>query len=616
MGGIICHHIIMDKKHISKKAIRTVVQKYWEQYKNNAWKSTLAFLLPSIGTILVFYVPPLILGKIIDIFSAQQKVSFLSVWEYIALLALLWMIGELLWRIGMHYLFALETEGIGNLYRISFKLLAERDYNFYTNHFVGSLTKKAMAFPRNFEVFTETLLYNVFTNIFPVIFVAIVLWQYSPFIPIILLTCFTIVIVIALPIIRKRAKLVAQRHDAGSALSGRLSDSITNIFAVKSFATEEKEFETYNEYVKDFTYKYQKANNFHNLRFETVLSPLYVLTNVIGLIFATYIGQKLGLHPGAIVVIFSYYAGVTRIFWEINRTYRNIESAVSESAEFTQMFVDKPEIMDVPNAAELKVSNADIVFNTVGFAYTNNDKENENETENVETKETFLTDFNLHIEANQKIGLVGPSGGGKTTITKLLLRFADVGSGSITIDGQNISNVTQSSLRKSIAYVPQEPLLFHRSLFENIAYGNENATKEDVVRAAKLAHADEFIDSLPDGYQTMVGERGVKLSGGQRQRIAIARALVKNAPMLLLDEATSALDSESEKYIQEGLLELMKNKTAIVIAHRLSTIKHLDRIIVLDNGKIVQDGTHKELTKQKDGIYAKLWSHQSGEFLK
>jgi ATP-binding cassette subfamily B protein len=212
------------------------------------------------------------------------------------------------------------------------------------------------------------------------------------------------------------------------------------------------------------------------------------------------------------------------------------------------------------------------------------------------------------------VGLVGPSGSGKTTITKLLLRFVEPELGSITIDDQSIRSVSQTSLRAVIAYVPQEPLLFHRSLFQNIAYGTEGATKEQVVNAAKLARSDEFIRTLPHAYETLVGERGIKLSGGQRQRVAIARAILKNAPILILDEATSSLDSESEKYIQEGLWELMKNKTAIVIAHRLSTIRHLDRIVVLEQGKIVQDGTHEDLIEQ-DGLYAQLWRHQSGGFL-
>jgi ATP-binding cassette subfamily B protein len=231
------------------------------------------------------------------------------------------------------------------------------------------------------------------------------------------------------------------------------------------------------------------------------------------------------------------------------------------------------------------------------------------------TADDYIFDgLNLHIEPGQKIGLVGHSGGGKSTLTRLLLRFDEITDGSITIDGQDICAVTQASLRAQISYVPQEPLLFHRSIRENIAYGNTAATQQEVERAAQLAYAHDFIIKLSDGYNTVVGERGVKLSGGQRQRIAIARAMLKNAPILVLDEATSALDSESEKAIQKALWELMDGKTAVVIAHRLSTIQKMDRILVLDDGTIVEDGSHKQLLAQ-DGIYAKLWAHQSGGFI-
>ncbi|OYW42452.1 hypothetical protein B7Z28_01505 [Candidatus Saccharibacteria bacterium 32-45-3] len=222
--------------------------------------------------------------------------------------------------------------------------------------------------------------------------------------------------------------------------------------------------------------------------------------------------------------------------------------------------------------------------------------------------------FNLSIPAGQRVGLVGQSGSGKTTLTKLLLRFSDIQKGAITIDDQAIETVTQSSLRKAIAYVPQEPMLFHRTLEENIKYGNPDANREQVIEAAKRAHALEFIEKLPEGLDTLVGERGIKLSGGQRQRIAIARAILKDAPILVLDEATSALDSESEKLIQQAFTELMKDRTSIVIAHRLSTIAKLDRIIVMDNGAIIEDGTHDELLAKK-GQYAKLWAHQSGGFI-
>jgi ATP-binding cassette subfamily B protein len=247
------------------------------------------------------------------------------------------------------------------------------------------------------------------------------------------------------------------------------------------------------------------------------------------------------------------------------------------------------------------VNKGSIRFNNVTFAHPG-------------SNESLFEKFSLTVDAGEQIGLVGHSGSGKTTLTKLLLRFTDIDAGSITIDDQDISKVTQVSLRKNIAYVPQEPMLFHRSLRENIAYGKPGASDKEILKAAKQANALEFIDKLPEGLDTMVGERGVKLSGGQRQRIVIARAILKNAPILLLDEATSALDSESEKLIQDALEKLMKGRTSIVIAHRLSTIAKLDRIVVLEDGAIREQGSHSELLKH-DGMYTKLWSHQSGGFM-
>src|SRR3989344_4515244 len=222
--------------------------------------------------------------------------------------------------------------------------------------------------------------------------------------------------------------------------------------------------------------------------------------------------------------------------------------------------------------------------------------------------------FNLDIKSGERVGIVGHSGAGKSTITSLILRFMDVSDGRIIIDGQDIRNVTQDDLRSVISYVPQESILFHRTIRENIAYGKQNSTEEKIISAARKAHASEFISQLSKGYDTFVGERGVKLSGGERQRIAIARAMLKNAPILVLDEATSSLDSVSESYIQDAFNELMKGKTTIVIAHRLSTIQKMDRIIVLDKGQIVEEGTHKELL-EKNGMYANLWNHQTGGFL-
>jgi ATP-binding cassette subfamily B protein len=594
----------MEKEIITTGAVRQVLRDYTDQYRAYPGYALMSFLMPAIGTILVFFVPPLIVARLINVFVKQGSISPELVWPYIAVFGGLWLSGEILWRIGFHFLVKLEAKGFYNLGQLAFRRLSDRDYDFYANNFVGSLTKKAMAFNRSFEIFTDTLSFSVVNNILPIAFAVVILWFYSPWIPLILILWIMIAFAVALPIIRRRSRLVALRHDASSKVAGRMSDAITNMMAIKSFAKEEEELECYKNYLGDFTDKYKKAADFQNLRFDSIISPIYVLTNVCGLTAAIFFAGRLGLEAGAIMVIFSYYAQTTRVLWEINRVYRQFESSVSEASEFNQLFINEPMIQDAPEAKTLNTKEASIVFKKVNFKYGGSDDE----------APLFLRNFNLDIKGKQKIGLVGPSGGGKTTITKLLLRFVECQSGSIAIDGQDIRGLTQVSVRRAIAYVPQEPLLFHRSLLENIAYGNEKATREEIIRAAKIAHADEFIHQLPQGYDTLVGERGVKLSGGQRQRVAIARALLKNAPILVLDEATSSLDSESEKYIQEGLWELMKNKTALVIAHRLSTIKHLNRIIVLDQGRIVQDGTHERLIHQR-GIYAKLWKHQSGGFL-
>jgi ATP-binding cassette subfamily B protein len=300
---------------------------------------------------------------------------------------------------------------------------------------------------------------------------------------------------------------------------------------------------------------------------------------------------------------FTFTLNLSNRLFQVNLMLRNIEDAFLQASPMTEIIMESPEILDAPDASALKVTKGAINLTDLSFNY-----------EDFGTGQQVFEKLNLQIAPGEKIGLVGPSGGGKSTLTRLLLRFDDLSAGSITIDGQNIASVTQSSLRKSIAYVPQEPLLFHRTVAENIAYGKPGATSKNVAAAAHSAHADDFIKNLNKGYDTIVGERGVKLSGGQRQRIAIARAILKNAPILVLDEATSALDSESEVYIQDALWKLMKDRTAIVIAHRLSTIQKMDRIVVLEDGKITEQGTHKQLLKNK-GTYAKLWGHQSGGFI-
>ena len=303
---------------------------------------------------------------------------------------------------------------------------------------------------------------------------------------------------------------------------------------------------------------------------------------------------------GVFVLVQSYLFSLFDILWNLGRSLGRATEAMTDMQEVVDIFDTPIDIANPNNPEILEMKEGNIEFKNVSFTYKGGI--------------SVLQDFNLIIKPGERIGLVGHSGAGKSTITKLLLRFADALEGSIVIDNQDIKNVTQNDLRKVISYVPQEPILFHRSIKENIAYSKPDATKEEIIEVAKKAHAHEFIEKLPQGYDTLVGERGIKLSGGERQRVAIARAMLKDSPILMLDEATSSLDSISEHYIQDAFNELMKGKTTIVIAHRLSTIQKMDRIIVLDKGKIVEQGTHKELL-ELNGSYAELWNHQTGGFL-
>jgi ABC-type multidrug transport system fused ATPase/permease subunit len=328
---------------------------------------------------------------------------------------------------------------------------------------------------------------------------------------------------------------------------------------------------------------------------------MFMLIIEVGLLYgATVFWSKGLLTIGDFVLIQAYLLTTFDRLVSINRELRRFFDAFADSSEMAYMLELPHGVEDAPRATPLAVSKGAIAFNNVHFEFHDG--------------KPVLHDFSISIRGKERVALVGPSGAGKSTVTKLLLRFFDIGGGSITIDGQNISEVTQATLRDAVSYVPQEPVLFHRSLMENIRYGRRDATDEEVFEAAKKAHCHEFISGLPENYGTYVGERGVKLSGGERQRVAIARAILKNSPILILDEATSSLDSESEAYIQDALEVLMKGKTVVVIAHRLSTIMKMDRILVVEGGKVVAEGTHQELLEHR-GLYQKLWSIQAGGFL-
>ncbi|WNZ13247.1 ABC transporter ATP-binding protein [Streptomyces sp. 11x1] len=558
-----------------------------------------ALLLPALGNIGIRYVAPLLIAKLAGQAADEGGLTLGSALPYVVAFGVTLLLAEAVWRVGQHCLNRVDALGMEHLYVNGMDELLAKDAAFFHDNFAGSLTKRVLSFGKRFEDFVDTLTFRIVGSVVPLLFGAVVLWTYEPMLVVVLLAMIAVTVVAATPLIRRRQRLVHDREAAVARVSGHVADSLVNMETIRAFAAETREAEEHRDRVADSRRLTLRSWDYANLRVDTLIAPMSVLTNVLGLVVAIALGGS-GRGVEEVVVAFTYFSNATQIMFEFNQIYRRLENSMTEAAQFTELLLDPPTVLDPTDPEPLAPRDTGVRFEKVRFAHAG--------------AKPIFQGLDLDVPAGARIGLVGRSGGGKTTLTRLLLRMSDIDDGRILIGGQDISRLRQTDLRSLIAYVPQEPAMFHRSLRDNIAFARPGASDEEIHAAAEAAHVTEFVGQLPDGFATLVGERGVKLSGGQRQRVALARAILRDAPVLLLDEATSALDSESEILVQDALWRLMDGRTALVVAHRLSTVAGMDRLVVLDRGSVVEQGSHEELLAA-NGAYAKLWQHQSGGFL-
>lgn len=577
---------------------------FWQEVKKYKWYSLGMFVATPVVVFVRAVLSAMVFANLIEKVSLGLPLDELiqsaavDVILYLVFYALSKMVLE---ELRLYWTWKMEVMSMYDLANLCFNTISEQSMQFHSDRFSGSLVSQTNKFVGSFERLMDVLIWDAWPMICYIAFVVIVLWQQAAWFAIGMVIFALIYSVVSGLTMRKIAHLNDEEAEAYTKQTGQLADSISNIISVKSYARERHERERFSRFskeVSDASNRLMGATIRRDLLFNLVQIGITALI----LVFLIFGHEWFGISVATLVLIVNYASGVMGELWSINHVFKNINRVFGDAHEMTLILDTVDDVVDAPNAQPLVMQETGVDFQNISFQHA-------------DAKTPIFEDFNLKIQPGERVGLVGVSGSGKTTLTKLLLRFADVSRGEVTISGQNIKDITQQSLRENIAYVPQETSLFHRSIADNIAYGKPDATPEEIKRAAELANADEFIMELPDGYETLVGERGIKLSGGQRQRIAIARAILKDAPILVLDEATSALDSESEALIQDALTRLMAGRTSIVIAHRLSTVASLDRIVVLENGKIVEQGKHHDLLKKADGVYHHLWSRQSGAFM-
>ncbi|KKQ27625.1 MAG: ABC transporter-related protein [Candidatus Magasanikbacteria bacterium GW2011_GWC2_37_14] len=581
--------------------VKATLRYYWQHLKVYP-KSGWIMLLATIFVWCVNTYVPLYYKKFFDLLTNPGPTAVIAplLIKILLVVALLEFVAWILFRLNTFFASYFQAKIMADLSRTCFSYLHKHSIAFFHNNFVGSLVKRVNRFTRSFESIADKTIFNIIPLIVQVILIIVIITRNHWQLGVGMLVWVIVFMGVNWLFVRFKLPHDIKRSDLDSKVSGVLADTFTNHTNIKLFNGYKQELGDFSKVVDSLGNIRLFTWNLSNV-FEAV-QGLLAITLELGLLYFGVQLWRVGLFTvGDFVLVQSYVISLFMRLWDFGRLLQHIFEDLADAAEMTEMLEKEHDIKDIRNAKDLIVNKGEIEFKNVTFDY--------NETR------TILSHFNLIIKPQEKVALVGPSGAGKSTIVRLIQRLYDLSGGKILINDQNIAKVTLESLWQATSLVPQDPVLFHRTLRENIRYGKPDATDADVEEAAKLAYCHDFISELSEGYNTFVGERGIKLSGGERQRVAIARAILHNAPILILDEATSSLDSESESLIQAALNNLMKGKTVIVIAHRLSTIMKMDRILVIENGKLQEEGTHEKLLKKKNGLYSRLWNLQAGGFI-
>lgn len=563
------------------------------------WIFAVFAILATIGSNAVGASVPYVFKRLIDLLANPAAVALQDVWFWAFVYVGISMVAPLLGRasglIGLNWAAGVRAQGS----KILTEYVTQHSHSFFANNFAGSIGAKIRHASNGARSMVGELMWGWLAFLTTLVISITLAFTANTAIGLIFVTWIIAIVPVNLFLLKKRLPLSVEVQKQESKLSGHITDVLNNTSAMRDYARRDFELKNMHALI-DTRYEVGKRN-WRFSEYIVLVNNIFEMIFVGGMILSTiYFWTQGLLTAGDVVLVATLIASVRRMISQLGQRFNDILETISEIREGLEVILHDHEVQDVENAKRLKVTEGAIEFKNVSFKYEGG---------------SVFHKLNLRIKPGEKVGLVGHSGAGKSTLLKLLTRTFDLEKGAVLIDGQDIAQVTQDSLRGSVALVPQEPLLFHRSLEDNIRYGKLLANKKEVIEASKKAQAFRFIDALPDKFKTLVGERGVKLSGGERQRVAIARAFLKESKILLLDEATSSLDSESEMHIQAALEKLIEGKTVVAIAHRLSTLRSMDRIVVMDKGKIVQDGSHDELLKE-EGVYADLWKHQAGGFVK